>query len=175
MIPLLGAPELRRAILAALEALRNRQDEVDAANVYPVPDGDTGINLVLTMTSVAEALAAAPDEAPAIAEAIKRGSLMGARGNSGVILAQVLRGVSELIDDEGLDPHRLAKGLARAADLAYEAMLNPVEGTMLTVVRAAADAVVDIDADDCVAVFDSAARAAHEALERTPELLPILK
>lgn len=175
VIPFLGALELRRATLAALEALRSRQDEVDAANVYPVPDGDTGINLVLTMTSVAQALAAAPDEAPAIAEAIRRGSLMGARGNSGVILAQVLRGLSELIDDRGLDPQRLAKGLARGADLAYEAMLNPVEGTMLTVARAAADAVADTDADDCVVVLDTAARAAHEALERTPDLLPILK
>ena len=175
MIPVLGASELRRATLAALEALRSRQDEVDAANVYPVPDGDTGTNLVLTMTSVGEALARAGDGPRDIAEAIRRGALMGARGNSGVILAQVLRGLSELVDDEGLDPHRLAKGLARAADLAYEAMLNPVEGTMLTVARAAADAVADSDEDDCVAVLDAAARAAHEALERTPDLLPVLK
>ncbi len=175
MISVLGASELRRATLTALEALRSRQDEVDAANVYPVPDGDTGTNLVLTMTSVAEALAAAPGEPQAVAEALRRGSLMGARGNSGVILAQVLRGLSELIDDGGLDPHRLAKGLARGADLAYEAMLNPVEGTMLTVARAAADAVADGDHDDCTAVLDAAARAAHEALERTPDLLPVLK
>jgi DAK2 domain fusion protein YloV len=175
VIPLLGASELRRATLAALEALRARQDEVDAANIYPVPDGDTGTNLVLTMTSVAETLARAPDDPPAVAEAIRRGSLMGARGNSGVILAQILRGLSEMVDDNGLDPHGIAKGLARGADLAYEAVLDPVEGTMLTVARAAANAVVDADEDDCIAVLDGASRAAHDALERTPDLLPILK
>jgi DAK2 domain fusion protein YloV len=175
VIPTLGAPELRRVVLAALEALRSRQDEIDAANVYPVPDGDTGTNLVLTVNSVAEALAPVPDEPRELAAAMARGSLMGARGNSGVILAQVLRGLAELVDEDGLDAHGIAKGLARGAEMAYEAMLNPVEGTMLTVARAAADAVAGEDGDDCIPVLDAAARAAHEALERTPELLPILK
>ena len=175
MITVLGASELRRACLAALEALRARQDEIDAANVYPVPDGDTGTNLALTMTAVAEALPGVPDEPRALADAIARGSLMGARGNSGVILAQVLRGLCDAIDDGGLDARSLAKGLARGAELAYEAMLTPVEGTMLTVARVAADAVVDLHDDDCSAVLDAAARAAHDALERTPELLPLLK
>jgi DAK2 domain fusion protein YloV len=175
VIPTLGAPELRRVILAALEALRLRQDEIDAANIYPVPDGDTGTNLVLTMSSVAESLATVPDDAREVAAAIARGSLMGARGNSGVILAQVLRGLAELVDEDGLDPHGIAKGLARGGDLAYEAMLDPVEGTMLTVARAAAAAVAGEDGEDCVAVLDGAARAAHDALERTPDLLQVLK
>ena len=175
MISTLGAPELRRVILAALEALRSRQDDIDASNVYPVPDGDTGTNLVLTMSSVAEALATVADEPAELAAAIARGSLMGARGNSGVILAQLLRGLAELVDQEGLSPRGIAKGLERGANLAYEAMLNPVEGTMLTVARAAADAVSGEDGDDCIAVLDAAARAAHEALERTPEQLPVLK
>jgi fatty acid kinase len=171
----LGAADLRRVVLAGLEALRSRQDEIDAANVYPVPDGDTGTNLVLTTNAVAQAIADVPDEPKAIAAAIAKGALMGARGNSGVIFAQVLRGLVELVDDDGLDAHGLTKGLKRGADLAYEAMLNPVEGTMLTVARAAADAVVDENGDDCLQVLDAAARAAHDALERTPELLPILK
>jgi len=175
VISTLGAPELRRVILAGLEALRSRQDEIDAANVYPVPDGDTGTNLVLTMNAVAEALASVPDEPREIAAAVARGALMGARGNSGVILAQVLRGLSEFVDGDGVDPRGLAKGLARGADLAYEAMLTPVEGTMLTVARAAAEVVAGEDQGDCIAVLDAAARAAHEALERTPELLPVLK
>jgi len=175
VISILGASELRRACLAALEALRARQDEIDAANVYPVPDGDTGTNLALTMQSVAEALAEAPDEPRAVAEAIKRGSLMGARGNSGVILAQVLRGLTEAVDASGLDARGIAKGLARGAELSYEAMLTPVEGTMLTVAREAADAVADLPADDPSAVLDLAARAAHEALERTPDQLEILR
>jgi DAK2 domain fusion protein YloV len=175
VIPRLGAQELRRVILAGLEALRSRQDDIDAANVYPVPDGDTGTNLVLTMSAVGEALASVPDRPREVAAAISRGALMGARGNSGVILAQILRGVVELVDDDGLDARGLAKGLGRGAELAYEAVLNPVEGTMLTVARAAADAVAEIGDEDCVAVLDGAARAAHEALERTPELLPVLK
>ena len=175
MISRLGAQELRRVILAGLEALRSRQDEIDAANVYPVPDGDTGTNLVLTMSAVADAIAGAPESPKDLAAALARGALMGARGNSGVILAQVLRGLAELVDDDGLDPPALAKGLARGADLAYESMLTPVEGTMLTVARAAAAAVQGTDADDCLAVLEAAARAAHEALERTPELLPVLK
>jgi uncharacterized protein len=164
VISTLGAPELRRVILAALEALRSRQDEIDAANVYPVPDGDTGTNMVLTMSAVAEALADVPDDPVPLAHAIARGALMGARGNSGVLLAQLLRGLTELVDDGGLDAHGLAKGLARGAALGYEAMLNPVEGTMLTVARAAAEAVAGEDGDDCVAVLDA-----------TPDLLPILK
>ena len=175
MITLLGASELRRACLAALEALRARQDEIDAANVYPVPDGDTGTNLTLTMTAVAEALTGAADEPRALAESIARGSLMGARGNSGVILAQVLRGLCESVDDRGLDARGLAKGLTRGAELAYEAMLTPVEGTMLTVARAAGDSVADRREDECSVLLDAAALAAHEALERTPDLLPILE
>ncbi len=175
MISILGASDLRRACLAALEALRARQDEIDAANVYPVPDGDTGTNLTLTMTAVAEALSGAAGDPRAVAEAIRRGSLMGARGNSGVILAQVLRGLTEAVDDNGLDARGLAKGLARGAELSYEAMLTPVEGTMLTVAREAAEAVADLPADDASAVLDAAARAAHDALERTPDLLPLLE
>ena len=175
MITLLGASELRRACLAALEALRGRQDEIDAANVYPVPDGDTGTNLTLTMTAVAEALTGATDGPRPLADAIARGSLMGARGNSGVILAQVLRGLCEAVDERGLDSRALAKGLARGAELAYEAVLIPVEGTMLTVARAAAESVAAFREDDCSALLDAAALAAHEALERTPELLPLLK
>ena len=175
MITLLGASELRRACLAALEALRARQDEIDAANIYPVPDGDTGTNLTLTMTAVAEALTGAPEEPRALAGAIARGSLMGARGNSGVILAQTLRGICDVVDDRGLDARGLAKGLARGAELAYEAMLTPVEGTMLTVARASAEAVADVRDEDCSKLLDAAAQAAHEALERTPELLPLLK
>ena len=175
MISRLGAPELRRVILAALEALRSRQDEIDAANVYPVPDGDTGTNLVLTMSAVAVALGTVGDDPREVAQAITRGSLMGARGNSGVILAQILHGLTEPVDDDGLDPRGIAKGLARGTELAYESMLEPVEGTMITVARAAAEAVANAEGDDCVAVLDGAARAAHEALERTPEMLPVLK
>lgn len=164
-----GGPELRRAALASLDALRAHQAEIDRANVYPVPDGDTGTNLVLTMESVAEALEALSSEEPSeVAAAIARAALMGARGNSGVILAQYLRG---LVEASGRGPEAVARALGRAADLAYEAVLHPVEGTILTVARAGAKGA---RGRDLVAVFDGAARAAREALARTPEQLPIL-
>ena len=100
---------------------------------------------------------------------------MGARGNSGVILAQILRGICDASTIVASTREGSSKGLARGAELAYEAMLTPVEGTMLTVARAAADAVADVREEDCSTLLDAAARAAHEALERTPELLPLLK
>jgi fatty acid kinase len=170
----LGARELRRAAEASLEALRAHQTEIDEANVYPVPDGDTGTNLVMTMESVVRALEEAPDEASAVAHAVTAGSLMGARGNSGVILAQVLRGLCESMTDGGAAPPDVAVGLKRGADLAYEAVLNPVEGTMLTVLRAAVDAASARDGD-VATMLDAASTAARDALARTPEQLPVLK
>jgi hypothetical protein len=165
----LGAEELRRAILASLEALRAHQDAIDAANVYPVPDGDTGTNMTLTMQAVAEALAGAGDDPTAVAHAASEGALLGARGNSGVILAQIIRGIGDAV----AHAQPVAEGLRRAAALADEAMLAPIEGTMLSVMRAAA-ADAHEDAPPAGA-FEAAARAARAALERTPEQLPILK
>ena len=133
----------------ALSGLGDARAEIDALNVFPVPDGDTGTNLYLTMESACEAVdqcwtdaADAPgvDEA---ARAMSTGALMGARGNSGVILSQILRGTSEILggltDGDALDGSAVHRLLARAADLGYEAVARPVEGTILTVARAAAD------------------------------------
>ncbi|MBI4727909.1 MAG: DAK2 domain-containing protein [Acidobacteria bacterium] len=172
MTAVLGGPELRRAALAALDALRSHQVEIDLANVYPVPDGDTGTNMVLTMESVARAIAGA--DGPEVAAAVARGSLMGARGNGGVILAQFLRGLCERIGPSGADAHGVAAGLARGAELAREAVLRPVEGTILTVARAAAGALAD-PPPGVVEVLDRATRAAREARARTPDLLPVLR
>jgi len=169
----LGAAELRRALQASLEVLRARRAAIDAANVYPVPDGDTGTNLVLTFEAVEAALQKAGDQLADVAKAVKTGSLMGARGNSGVIMAQILRGITEVLESGPAEPARLADGFKRAVELAYEAVLEPAEGTILTVARAASDAAAGQYAS-MPEQLDAVARAAGDALARTPEQLPLL-
>jgi uncharacterized protein len=169
----LGAAELRRAIVLALESLRSHRAQIDDANVYPVPDGDTGTNLVLTMEAVAAALHGVPDRAPDVARVITQASLAAAKGNSGAILAQFLRGLCEAVGADGADAAATASGFKRAAGLAYRAMYAPREGTALTVGRAAADAAQE--GGDLAAVVEAAARGGREALAHTPDLLPILR
>jgi uncharacterized protein len=139
----LTAGDLAAAVTAYRDALRAHQEAINRLNVYPVPDGDTGTNMALTVESVVRELADRGDGADmqTVAEAISYGSLMGARGNSGVILAQIFRGVADAVrETAGMDAGVLADGLARAAEGAYQAVHNPVEGTILTVARGAADA-----------------------------------
>jgi DAK2 domain fusion protein YloV len=167
---------VRRWCSLSLDALRRHQREIDDLNVYPVPDGDTGTNLVLTVAAAAEALAAYREEVLAdVLRAFARGALLGARGNSGVILSQLLRG---LADGLGALPvaagKAFASALTSAADAAYAAVAAPVEGTVLSVARAAADAARAVDSDDLGVVVAAAAEAAHAALARTPEQLPVL-
>lgn len=159
---------------AALEASRGRLDDL---NVYPVPDGDTGTNMVLTARAVRDALEAAGDVAPGDALAVAvRAALMGARGNSGVILSQLVRGAAEALEGAGsVDAEALARALRGASDAAYASVREPQEGTILTVARAladGADAAPDRDLSDAIA---AALAAGEEALARTPEQLPILK
>src|SRR5579871_3507530 len=174
MLTSLSAAELRQAVLRFRDALRAHQEELNRLNVYPVPDGDTGTNMALTLESVADALAEA-ETMEEVCEAISRGSLMGARGNSGVITSQILRG---LVDDfrplEQIDAAAFVAGLRRGADAAYQAVMRPVEGTILTVVRAAAESVAESRAAfaDMLGVAYDAACA---AVEKTPELLPVLR
>ncbi|HZQ27436.1 MAG TPA: DAK2 domain-containing protein [Acidimicrobiales bacterium] len=173
----LGAPDLRATVTAYRDALRAHQDAVNRLNVYPVPDGDTGTNMALTLESVVAALDGCVDM-PSTCKAISHGSLMGARGNSGVILSQILRGVADgCKDGDGAGPKELADALEMASQAAYGAVMRPVEGTILTVVReSAAGARGAADAGKTlVDVLDAARAAGAEALERTPELLPVLK
>lgn len=176
----LGAAELGRAIATFGDALSMHQDAINRLNVYPVPDGDTGTNMTLTLRSVAEAIEAVGDapELGAICKAIAHGSLMGARGNSGVILSQLLRGMTEVIrEHESVDGPVLAASLTRASELSYEAVQRPVEGTILTVVREAAEAARAL-ADEGAGFVDLLARtreAGQVSLDGTPELLPVLK
>lgn len=174
----LAPDDLRRAVLRFRDALRLHQEELNRLNVYPVPDGDTGTNMALTLESVASELATAQGMEE-VCRAVAHGSLMGARGNSGVITSQILRGLADTfsgLPDVGIED--LATGLRRASDAAYQAVLRPVEGTILTVVRETAETVeaaLNGSDPDLAAVLDLAAAAAADAVRRTPDLLPVLK
>jgi DAK2 domain fusion protein YloV len=179
VIDTLEAPALGRVIEAYRDALRSHQDVINRLNVYPVPDGDTGTNMALTVESVVAELDKLQDPDMALtSKAISHGSLMGARGNSGVILSQLLRGIVDGLNESGLvpGPKDLARALTLADELARSAVMRPVEGTILTVARAAAEgARAAADAGKALIDVVGASRtAAAEALARTPELLPIL-
>lgn len=167
-------------INGAASALKERIEEVNRLNVFPVPDGDTGTNMSLTMDAVVKELSqlAADAGIPEVCHAVTRGSLMGARGNSGVILSQVLRGMCEgLTGVETLDSAALAAAMERSAAVAYQAVRKPVEGTMLTVVKDAAVAATRA-AESGMALPDALVAVTDEAFEsvkRTPELLEVLR
>ncbi len=166
----LDAAALRAWCSAGLQALTLACAEIDDLNVFPVPDGDTGTNLRLTLASVVEAVdAAAPDHAATV-QAITRGSLMGARGNSGVILSQLLRGLVEALPEQAAAAD-LVQGLRSGATSAYAAVGAPVEGTILTVAREAGEGAAGATLAD---VVRSARAAAEQSLARTPDLLPAL-
>jgi DAK2 domain fusion protein YloV len=171
----LAPADLREALLRFRDAVRAHQEELNRLNVYPVPDGDTGTNMALTLESVGAALADAGsmDE---VCQAISRGSLMGARGNSGVILSQILRGLADTCRPlEAVPAKDLVRGFRFAADAAYEAVMRPVEGTILTVAREIAEAIEGIDSPSLLAVLERAAEAGRDAVARTPDLLPVLR
>ncbi|HWO71343.1 MAG TPA: DAK2 domain-containing protein, partial [Actinomycetota bacterium] len=137
----LRAADLRACLRAYLEALRERREEIDRLNVYPVPDADTGTNLGLTVRSVVEELEAAGEDPAATAEAVVRGALRGARGISGAVLSQFLGVLARaLAAPEGVDAGGFARALSEAARAATGAVVRPVEGTVLTVAREAAEA-----------------------------------
>jgi hypothetical protein len=167
-------------ILAATAALKERREEVNRLNVFPVPDGDTGTNMSLTMDAVVtEMIKLGPSPAAAdIARAVTHGSLMGARGNSGVILSQMLRGLCEpFAEVDHVDPELVASCLERAVTVAFQAVRKPVEGTMLTVLRDMSDAArPTVDAGgDIGAVLEAVVDEGYASVKRTPELLPVLK
>lgn len=170
------------ALCSATEWLAANRDRINALNVFPVPDGDTGTNMVLTMRSaVDEATTLANEGRPTAALVASRaayGALMGARGNSGVILSQILRGLARGIEgQEEIDGRDLARALAGARDLAYDAVMQPVEGTMLTVIRVAAERASAAAAhhSEFSAVIAAGLEGAREALAATPEMLDILR
>ncbi|HVB92049.1 MAG TPA: DAK2 domain-containing protein [Acidimicrobiales bacterium] len=176
----LGADDLRATMGGYRDALRAHQGDINRMNVYPVPDGDTGTNMALTVEAVVTELkgVAAGAGLAEVCKAIGHGSLMGARGNSGVILSQLLRGMGERMaatDEGGVRPEELADALAHASDLARRAVVRPVEGTILTVAAAAAEGAAAAGSGaTLLAVVESAHEKAADALARTPEMLPVL-
>jgi fatty acid kinase len=173
----LGADDLRAVMGGYRDALRLHQADINRLNVYPVPDGDTGTNMALTLEAVVSELEGVGSGSglPEVCKAIGHGSLMGARGNSGVILSQLLRGMSECMAGSttgDVSPETLTEAIAHASDLARKAVVRPVEGTILTV--AAAAALGAARGSGLVGVLESARAEAADALARTPEMLPVL-
>jgi DAK2 domain fusion protein YloV len=169
----LGPGELRAAMVAYRDLLRAHQERLNRLNVYPVPDGDTGTNMALTLESVVAGLADAADET--VAKAVIHESLMGARGNSGVILSQILKGLAgHLGGPARAGAAGAADALLAASRGADSAVMRPVEGTILTVARDAAAAADEVRDKSLVDVLQAAAGAAAASLDRTPELLAVL-
>ncbi len=171
---------MREAFAFATTWLQHHRDRVNALNVFPVPDGDTGTNMALTMTGAMEALEDLPDDATAaeVAQKLAYGALMGARGNSGVILSQIFRGFANGIGVASqIDGRDLARALDGARETAYKAVMRPVEGTMLTVIRGAADAAhaASETKPGITDVLRAALDGAEVALEGTPQQLDILR
>ena len=169
---------LKRLIGAGLAWLERHQQAINALNVYPVPDGDTGTNMLLTMQSAYREIQASPEEeVDAIAQKVAHGALMGARGNSGVILSQIFRGFSRSLEGiDKFDTVQFAAAMREAATTAYKGVIKPVEGTILTVTREAAEAAVAAAAssEDLTQVLKQVVSAARESVARTPTLLAVL-
>ena len=172
------ADRLRRTVVAFRDAVRAHAPRINRLNVYPVPDGDTGTNMARTLDAVVAELDQADPEIESTCQAISHGSLMGARGNSGVILSQILRGLAgRLSSAASSTATEVAEALSEASSAAYQAVVKPIEGTILTVVREASEAAKATAAsgEGLVAVLRSARDAGRAALDRTPEMLPVLK
>ncbi len=183
-VDVLNGVEFKRIITAAAQVLAESKEEINALNVFPVPDGDTGTNMALTLQSAVRELDSLDtDSISKVAQAIARGSLMGARGNSGVILSQYFRGFSDGLGKiKAANGRQLAKAFDQASKRTYKAVMKPVEGTMLTVGRAIAEACMaaceDEDKDKELTpaeLWKVAIQAGAKALENTPNILPVLK
>ncbi len=174
----LDGTSVARVVSTYRDALRTHQEELNRLNVYPVPDGDTGTNMALTLESVCKELGTST-RMDDVCTAVAHGSLMGARGNSGVILSQILRGLAETFRGlETVDARDLTRALRTAADAAYQAVMRPVEGTILTVVRETAEAAEAARAageGTLSGLLERMVSAARSAVAHTPDLLPVLK
>jgi hypothetical protein len=165
----------KNLVEAGLTWLRTNQEMVNSQNVFPVPDGDTGTNMVLTMQSAYDEIEDSPEtNSGRIAHAVAHGALMGARGNSGVILSQLWRGFARALDhQEILDGPSFVRALEEARDIAYKGVVRPVEGTILTVAKDMAAAARETleETDDPLSILERTVKAADESVQRTPELL----
>ena len=175
----LNGQTLKQLLISGSNNLYNHYPEVDALNVFPVPDGDTGMNMNLTLTSGSKEIQNRSDEnAYEISKVFSRGLLMGARGNSGVITSQIFRGFSKGLDGlEEVNALAFSAAFQKGVEVAYKAVVNPVEGTILTVIRESSQFLAD-NVKDNMSIekcLDLMLQEARESLKRTPELLPVLK
>lgn len=168
---------LKCAFLSGANNIQNHRTEVDALNVFPVPDGDTGANMSMTIGAAARELQVMPEsDVATVSKKTASALLRGARGNSGVILSLIFRGVSKGLKGlETADGVQLAKAFDLGRESAYKAVMKPTEGTILTVIRLAAAAAVEAKETDCAKVMEILCAAAKGALLKTPEMLPVLK
>lgn len=176
----ISSTEFRKMILLGSQALEKNRAKVDALNVFPVPDGDTGTNMSLTMQSAVRELSACTSNAfMEICDAISKGALRGARGNSGVILSQILRGICSIVRESGesFDTKTFAKAMAAGTKVAYSAVNSPKEGTILTVIRMMSDEASKVASrkKNFEDFFEAVIKEGERALAMTPELLPVLK
>ena len=175
----IDAKLLARMFLAGAKNLEVKKEWINELNVFPVPDGDTGTNMTLTIMSAVKEVNSLPQlSMDSLAKAISSGSLRGARGNSGVILSQLLRGFTKGIrEQKELDAVALARAIDKGVETAYKAVMKPKEGTILTVARGVADKALELaeDAEDLQPFFEDILTEARSVLERTPDMLPVLK
>lgn len=179
MIQCIDGKQFRDMFVSGANNLQNNKDLVDKLNVFPVPDGDTGTNMSLTISyAIKELSKVENDDITDIGKALSKGSLMGARGNSGVILSQIIRGIAKSIEGkETLNVVDLANALKNGSDTAYKAVIKPIEGTILTVVRESGEYAVKVANKDMdmIEFLELIVKKANESLEKTPELLKALK
>ncbi|MGV3243773.1 fatty acid kinase catalytic subunit FakA [Staphylococcus sp. 11261D007BR] len=179
MITKINGSLFAEMIIQGAQNLSNNADMVDALNVYPVPDGDTGTNMNLSMTSGREEVENNPsNHIGQLGKSFSKGLLMGARGNSGVILSQIFRGFSKALEEyPEIDAQQFAESFDAGVQTAYKAVMKPVEGTILTVVKDASEAATQKakETEDCIEVMEAVYERAQQSLEHTPELLPVLK
>ena len=179
MIQNIDGKQVRDMFVSGANNLKNHKDLVDKLNVFPVPDGDTGTNMSLTISCAKKELnKVEQDDIGQLGKALSKGSLMGARGNSGVILSQIIRGIAKSIEGkEILNSMDIAEALKNGSDTAYKAVIKPVEGTILTVVRESSDYALKAAAleEDVIEFMKLLVKEANNSLDRTPELLHALK
>ena len=179
MIQCIDGKQFRDMFVSGANNLQNNKDLVDKLNVFPVPDGDTGTNMSLTISyAIKELTKVQKDDVTEIGKALSKGSLMGARGNSGVILSQIIRGIAKSVEGkENLNVVDLAEAFKNGSDTAYKAVIKPIEGTILTVVRESGEYAVSIAKEDMdmIEFLELVVEKANESLNKTPELLKALK
>lgn len=177
MTKIIDAPLLSKMIISGANNLSNNRELVDALNVFPVPDGDTGTNMSLTFINASKSVEGMEKtDVTEVINTVAKATLRGARGNSGVILSQIFRGISKNVENsEGIDAEALKKALRGGCDTAYRAVMKPTEGTILTVIRAGAETAEAYNGEDSFELMEKVCLGMAEALKDTQEMLPQLK